>query len=647
MRFKNREHAGQLLAEKLLPYAHLDPIILALPRGGVPIAYTIAHRLKASLDIVLVKKIQSPESDEFAIGAVSEDEKPILNEAYIDEENLDRKKIADTISKRIKEIRSRSILYREKLPALSLIGRTVIVVDDGLATGASMIAALEWLRTKKIKRLIAAVPISSEEGAEKVKAIADEFISLITPENMWAVGYWYEDFSQVSDSEVIKYLEKRHEASKVYIPNKNVSDEIVEVAKTFKNVGDLDKYIEEMANHRIVMLGESSHGTEEYYSLRREISQRLMRDYGFNFIAVEGDWPDCYKLNEYVYSEDKASSRDVVRSSFHRWPTWMWANEEIPSLIEWMKENEVGAFYGLDVYSLFESLDATKQYLKKLDPALANSLQTNYSCFDAFRNNEIKYAEHLVKLPRGCQQEVISNLRELLRLRVEDTKLTKNELFSIKQNARVIEKAEKYYRTMLSGRADSWNIRDTHMLETLEQLLNFHGASSKAIVWAHNTHIGDYHATDMLQDGYINLGGIARERFGIENVYLLGFGSHHGEVTAGKSWGAKVQTMQLPNAKPGSYEDYFHQACLNLKTNSLFVPLNKLESNSSLYQKLGHRAVGVVYDPLHERHGSNYVPTKLANRYDGFIFVDETHALKPIPSTIVYGEFPETYPSGQ
>ncbi len=647
MRFKNREHAGQLLAEKLLPYAHLDPIILAMPRGGVPIAYTIATRLKASLDIVLVKKIQAPGSEEFAIGAVAEDEKPILNDAYIDEENLDRTKIAETISKRIKEIRSRSILYREKLPALSLIGRTVIVVDDGLATGASMVAALEWLRTKKIKRLIAAVPISSSEGAEKVKAIADEFISLITPENMWAVGYWYEDFSQVSDSEVVKYLEKRHETAKPSIPTKNLTDEIVELAKPFKSSGELDQYINEIAKHRVVMLGEATHGTKEYYELRKEISQRLIQDHGFDFIAVEGDWPDCYKLNEYIYSDEKTNPREVVHSSFHRWPTWMWANEEVPSLIEWMKKNDLGAFYGLDVYSLFESLDATKKYLKKIDPALANLLQTNYACFDAYRGNEIKYAESLMKLPRGCQQEVISNLRELLRLRLEDTKLTENELFSIKQNARVIEKAEKYYRTMLSGRADSWNIRDTHMLETLENLLHFHGPNSKAIVWAHNTHIGDYHATDMLDDGYINLGGLTRERFGIENVYLLGFGSHHGEVTAGKAWGAEVQKMQLPNAKPGSYEDYFHQAAMNLKATSLFLPLNKLESNSSLYQKLGHRAVGVVYDPLHERHGSNYVPTKLAGRYDGFIFVDETHALKPIPSTIVYGEIPETYPAGQ
>ncbi|MGZ3808614.1 MAG: erythromycin esterase family protein, partial [Bacteriovorax sp.] len=559
-RFKDRQMAGELLAERLESFSHLDPIILALPRGGVPVAHEIAKRLKASLDIVLVKKIQAPDNDEFAIGAVAEDENPILNEAYISEENLDRDKIAKTIEKRIAEMKKRALLYREKLPALSLIGRTVIVVDDGLATGSSMIAALKFLQTKKIKRLIVAVPIASNHGAEKVSHLCDEFISLITSANMVAVGYWYENFPQVTDDEVLTYLEKRHEYEKDKpASSKSISQELNEKAVSFNKIGELKEWIDEMAKHHIVMLGEATHGTKEYYQLRREISQILIKDHGFKFIAVEGDWPDCFKINEYVHSEENTNSRDVLHDGFHRWPTWMWANEEMPPLLEWMKLNHLGAFYGLDVYSLFESLDVIKKYLSSIDPKLAKDLKEGYSCFDQYQRNEMKYAESILKMPRGCSEEVVTNLRELLRLRLKETRLNKIELFDIKQNARVIHNAEKYYRTMLGGGAASWNMRDQHMLETLEHLLHLHGPDCKAIVWAHNTHVGDYHATDMLEDGYINLGGIARERFGVDNVYMVGFGSYHGEVTAGKAWGANMQTMELPEAKPGSYEDHFHQ----------------------------------------------------------------------------------------
>lgn len=273
-----------------------------------------------------------------------------------------------------------------------------------------------------------------------------------------------------------------------------------------------------------------------------------------------------------------------------------------------------------------------------------------YNCFESFERSEMSYAESLFKLPNGCAEEVISNLRELLRLRLQDTTLSKKQLFDVQQNARVINNAEKYYRTMLSGGADSWNIRDHHMLETLEQLLQHHQqngkADSKAIVWAHNTHIGDYHATDMADAGYLNLGGLAREKFGVENVYLVGFGTHHGKVTAGKAWKTPQETMVLPVAQAGTYEDYFHKATVNLEAKQILTTFNHLEKSSPLYHKLGHRAVGVVYDPEYEKHGHNYVPTELANRYDSFIFVDETNALRPLGTTESKNQFPETYPLG-
>lgn len=650
MKFKNRDHAGALLAERLVGYAHLNPVILALPRGGVPVAHAVAEKLQAPLDVCLVKKIPAPESEEFAIGAVAEDEYPHLNEEYITENRLNREKIADIITKRINEIRKRAKLYRETMPAVPLKGKAVIVVDDGLATGASMMAAIKWLRGQDVKKIIVAVPVASAQGADDIKKECDEFVSLITSDDFWAVGLWYENFNQVSDTEVMQLLKQRKVKTDRKEKEKNIQRsleaEIDYLGLPFKGMSDLKAKVAEIAKHRIVMLGEATHGTKEYYELRKEISQMLIRDHGFSFIAVEGDWPDCRKLNASI-ALGSQEAREVVKKSFHRWPTWMWANEEIPSLIEWMAKEKKGAFYGLDVYSLFESLDVIKELTQKLDPALAREMNEAYSCFDEFAGNEIKYAESLLKIPTGCKQQVVSSLREALRLRLGQTKFTRDELFDFQQNARVISNAESYYRTMLRGGADSWNIRDQHMLETLEKLLHFYGPDSKAIVWAHNTHIGDYHATDMLEDGYINLGGIAREKFGVENVYLLGFGSYRGEVTAGNAWGADVETMTLPEAKAGTWEDYFHKACESFKSDKFFLSLSEAEKNSPLYKRLGHRAVGVVYNPRLERHGSNYVPTKMAQRYDGFIFIDQTNALQPIPSIFVAGEFPETYPAGQ
>jgi erythromycin esterase-like protein len=323
----------------------------------------------------------------------------------------------------------------------------------------------------------------------------------------------------------------------------------------------------------------------------------------------------------------------------------MWANEEIPPLINWMKKVHKGGFFGLDVYSLFESLDEIKKHLDHIDPIVSQKILDGYKCFESYKCDEIAYAKSLLKIPRGCKEEAISNLRAILRMRLHETSLTSESLFDAKQNAQVITNAEKYYRTMMSGGAESWNVRDTHMMDTLESLLKQHGPDSKAIVWAHNTHIGDYHATDMLENGYINLGGLARERFGVENVYLLGLSTYEGEVTAGRAWGAEEKKMNLPKAKAGTFEDYFHQASQNMKAGKFLTTFDKLEKQSTLYRKLGHRAVGVVYDPLHESHG-NYVPTIIAKRYDGLIFVDQTTALNSLHSAFNVEEFPETWPQG-
>ena len=421
-----------------------------------------------------------------------------------------------------------------------------------------------------------------------------------------------------------------------------IASEIERNMLPINRADDLDILIDSVKNKRVVMLGEASHGTEEYYRMRRIISQRLIRDHAFSFIAVEGDWPDAHRLNNYIKTGAGGNARQVLAQN-NRWPTWMWANDEIVKLAEWMR-HEGADYFGLDMYSLFESIAEVVDYMKKSSPQLAPEIEKRYSCFAPFGKTEIAYARSLIKFPAGCGKEVAENLRQLLALRVQDLEKNGDELFSAQQNAHIIASAESYYRSMFAADENGWNIRDGHMMDMLDRLLENSGEGAKAIVWAHNTHIGDYRATDMQQNGYINLGGLARQSYGVENVALVGFGSYQGQVLASRAWDGPEEIMNLPPAKSNSIEDYFHRVAVRKKARQFYLMLNR-DRSKLLTQKMGHRAVGVVYQPEHEARG-NYVPTELANRYDAFVFIDRTTALSSLHAPFVHGEFPETWPSG-
>ncbi len=411
---------------------------------------------------------------------------------------------------------------------------------------------------------------------------------------------------------------------------------------------DLKDLIDKIKDKKIVMLGEATHGTQEFYEWRRLISEWLIVKHGYNFIAVEGDWPPCWKLNDYIASRGGGSARQVLQN-FNRWPTWMWANTEILRLAEWMKshnekvteERKVG-FYGLDVYSLFDSIDAVLVQLEKINPLLARRARIRFRCFDGFMRDEKAYAKSLLEFSEGCRKEVLENLSELLDLRIASAETH----LDLKQNSRILVNAEKYYRTLIMSNNHSWNIRDQHMLETLDHLLSYYGQESKAIVWAHNTHIGDYRATDMKKSGLVNIGGLAREKWGEEQIALLGFGTDHGEVIASRAWDGPIQKMGIPPGVVGSYENSFHESAKKLNCKNYYVYLkSKGTGKGPLAQFRGHRAIGVVYQATQERFG-NYVPTSLADRYDAFLFMDETTALQPLIQNYEVEEFPETWPSG-
>ncbi|CAD5265451.1 MULTISPECIES: erythromycin esterase family protein [unclassified Imperialibacter] len=429
----------------------------------------------------------------------------------------------------------------------------------------------------------------------------------------------------------------------------SVADYLVSHSHSLQTSEDLDELIERAGDKKIVMLGEASHGTHEYYKWRTLISQRLIKEKGFYFIAVEGDWPDCYRVNRYIknYSGAGKSAFEVLHA-FNRWPTWMWANWEVLALAESLYNhnktlpiNKKVGFYGLDVYSLWESMESIINYLQKTDPSALTYAEKAFQCFEPYKGDEgTTYAYASAMVPEPCTREVVDLLREIQK-RAPQYNSDQENVFSAEQNALVAQNAEKYYRAMLHGGNQTWNIRDTHMMQTLTRLLEHHGKDAKAIVWAHNTHVGDARATDMRFEKMHNIGELARKEYLNDNVFLVGFGSYKGSVVAASGWGQRLQYMMVPPAITGSWEDLLQKSRLQ---NTYFL-MDDFKQNAFFYNEIGHRAIGVVYNPDTEKRG-NYVPSVIPARYDAFMFFEETKALHSLHIMPEGHQMPETYPFG-
>lgn len=432
-----------------------------------------------------------------------------------------------------------------------------------------------------------------------------------------------------------------------------VSDSLIRqvkyVSRPLQNDNDLSPLVKRIGKAPLVLLGEASHGTSDYYQWRANLSRRLIMDSGFKFIAVEGDWPDCYRLNRYVKRHPDAghSAREVL-STFRRWPTWMWANEEVIEFAEWLHcinadlpEDQRVGFYGLDVYSFWDSLFFLASHLKDHDPSSLPAVSQVLKCFEPYGEDAQAYALATIRYHTSCEGVVNHLLKRMIERRDLYAGDGRESHLLAEQNAWIIKNAEAYYRSMFYGGPKAWNIRDFHMFDTLIRLMAHHGSGAKAIVWEHNTHIGDARHTDMVTRGEINVGQLVREHYGEENVVLVGFSSHHGSVIAGSGWEAPMQTMIVPAGRHGSWEDVLHKVSAEDK---LIICSDALQAEDFLEER-GHRAIGVVYDPSVEHFG-NCVPTTLPRRYDALLYIDETRALRPLPVRAVRsGDSSETYPS--
>jgi erythromycin esterase-like protein len=424
------------------------------------------------------------------------------------------------------------------------------------------------------------------------------------------------------------------------------------LATPLATAGDLGPLLDRIGDSRFVLLGEASHGTSEFYTWRAELTKRLIAERGFTIIGVEGDWPDCYRVNRYVKSRaDSGESAEAVLHAFDRWPTWMWANREVAEFAEWLRDvnarrvdSAKAGFYGLDVYSLWDSMHEVIDYLNRVDPSAVPAARRAYNCFEPYAEDEQAYARATALVPTSCEEEAVAVLAKLRSNAASYREDGKEGFFAAEQNALVARNAERYYRAMVRGGPSSWNVRDHHMVETLERLIAHHGPTCKAVVWEHNTHVGDARFTDMARNGMVNVGQLVRQQHGQDGVVIVGFGTHRGTVIAAAEWGEPMERMRVPAAREGSFEDMLADAAVG---DSLIIFEDRENGGvPGLEKPIGHRAIGVVYDPNHERWG-NYVPTIVPGRYDAFIYIEETRALDPLHMPVrIDGDAPETYPSG-
>ena len=411
---------------------------------------------------------------------------------------------------------------------------------------------------------------------------------------------------------------------------------------------NLDNLLDRIGDSRLVLLGEASHGTAEFYEMRAKITQKLIEKRGFNVVAVEADWPDAAHIDHYIHGT--APDPLLESKPFSRFPTWMWANHSVHKFVRWLKahnsvrspDKQVG-FYGLDLYSLYSSMEVVLNYLEKIDPESAEVARTRYGCLMPWANDPAMYGQiTITKQYRECEKDVLVTLQDLLKKRLEYSMADGKQFFNVIQNARLVANAERYYRTMYYAENNSWNQRDQHMFETLQAVLKFRGQNSKAIIWEHNSHVGDARATQMSARGEFNIGQLARQEYG-DAAFLIGFGTDHGTVAAASEWGGPMEVKQVQPSHIDSYEHTCHEVHSDNFLLPLRKPIEEITRKKLLAERL-ERAIGVIYRPETELQ-SHYFYASLPRQFDEYIWFDETRAVEPLTRETTKG-MADTYPFG-
>jgi putative phosphoribosyl transferase len=885
IRFRDRGDAGRRLAARLSDLSLEQPVVYALPRGGVPVALEIARTLRAPLDLIFVRKIGAPGAPEVALGAIVDGANPqtVVNEEVRRRSGADDAFLERARARELAELERRRSRYLGDRPQLDPAGHTAIIVDDGLATGATMKAAILAMKRRGAARICVAVPVAPADTLKAIGELADQVVCLQSPDDFHGVGGFYDDFHQLTDEETVGLLRQAWEKDsanetrsqsraarrQISVPplglvgdlcvpteprglvlfahgsgssrfsprnvavadalnahgfatllldlltpaeeqdRRNVfdipllADRVVEAAlylsgepdvadlplglfgastgaaaallaaaelrdritavvsrggrpdlagsrlpdvaaPTLLIVGGEDRHVLELnrqaraalrcekllkivprAGHvfeepgaleavaelatdwfqhylapaapkpspaaatvapgrpaqpvsivealreaveplpaltdpgfasafdrfgsaRVVLLGEASHGTSEFYRARAAITRRLIEHHGFTIVAVEADWPDAAVVDRHVR---RLPARPRQVPAFTRFPTWMWRNREVDDFVAFLRNhNETTppdrqvSFHGLDLYSMTASIAAVLAYLDRVDPAAAAEARARYACLAPWSRELAAYGR--ASLSKGyalCELPVTRALVDLLQKEFRYAGSDGEDFFDATQNARLVASAERYYRVMYYGSHESWNLRDRHMFETLQRVIDRAGPDAKAVVWAHNSHIGDARFTDMgAERGELNIGQLCRQAYGSQAA-LIGSGTHSGTVAAASEWDAPMEIKSVRPSRPESYEALCHavgQERFLLDLRKGLTP----DLRDALSQPRLERYIGVIYRPETERW-SHYSSASLPDQYDAFVWFDQTHAITPVPIGVTPGE-DETYPFG-
>lgn len=463
--------------------------------------------------------------------------------------------------------------------------------------------------------------------------------------------------NRIEEKQVQVQTENHDFAKEISMPTK-ITPLSKELSPWTGSEEDYSRLLHAIGDLPLVLIGEATHGTHEFYETRAKITQRLIEQKGFKAVAVEADWPDAYRVNRFVQCRGSDRNANESLNEFKRFPRWMWRNEDVTEFIAWLHahnkaipdERQRVGFYGLDLYSLSSSMDAVIKYLDEVDPEAAKRARLRYACFEKFGEDPRHYGYAAeFGLTKKCEEEVLKQLQEInaqayLYLH-RDGFAAEDELFYAEQNARVVQNAEEYYRSIFQFGASAWNLRDRYMAKTLKALrkhLQRLDQRSKIVVWEHNSHVGDARATEMASRGELNLGQIMRSRFQ-SDVFLIGFTTYTGTVAAASEWDAPVEHKHIRPALDGSYEDLFHKT----QVPDFLLTFRDHEVSAELETSRLERAIGVIYLPESERV-SHYFHAELSHQFDALIHLDTTHAVMPLEKTSEWekDKVPETYPYG-
>lgn len=667
--FADRHAAGVLLADALERYrGRPDTVVMALPRGGVPVGYEVARALHLPLDVLLVRKLGAPGQEELAMGAVAFGGERVLNPDVVAAFGL-RPEQLDQVTQRAEASLARQAqLHRGSRPPTEVAGKTVIVVDDGLATGATMRAALAALAHQGPAQLVVAVPVGARGAVDEVAHLADDVACVLAPEDFQAVGRWYRDFDQTTDDEVRALLDDAQRWAPVPEPAGGAAAVVRRAAHLLDlDWQDADPLAPVLRDAHLVLIGEACAGSHELAIERSRLTRRLIEDHGFDAVAVAADWPDAARVNRYVHGVGEDRSPAEALGSFERFPGWVWRNEEMADFTAWLRthnEEEMAAgrpavaIYGLDLHCLSRSVELVLHHLEQADPAAAARARERYACLDhvgecdgqayepgAFGAGTAEEDEVIARLVAhawpsptgpGDEGERDQATGRAAGASVEEegagADLAADERFRARRRERLAGDAASYHRTLFEGRVPAWNQRDRHLAATLEALADDlaerRGRRPRMAVWADCSHVGDARATQLADAGELSLGQLVRQRHG-DDAVLVGCTTYAGTVTDADAWGTPARSVALPPARVDSYESLFHDTGLPAFT--LALRDGPAELVDALATPRLERTVGAVYRPATERD-SHYLRAALPSQLDAVIHVDETTPVRPLPA---------------